>query len=144
MGIDFGFRRIGVAVGSLLSGRAQPVASVDHRNGEPDWQAIEGLLAEWRPALLIVGLPGTLEGHETTMSTAARQFADTAGARFQLPVAMVDEQLSSAAAHDALREERLQGRRKRRVKKTDIDPVAARLILETWINEHSSGSGTGS
>lgn len=137
MAFDFGRKRIGVAVGSRLSGRAQPVASIDHRESEPDWAAVESLAREWQPARIIVGLPGTLDGHETEMSSAARAFAQALGERLQLPVELVDEQLTSAAAREELREARAQGRKRQRVKKAEIDPVAARLILETWLNQQS-------
>ncbi len=140
MAFDFGRKRIGVAVGSRLSGRAQPVASIEHREAEPDWAAIEALAREWQPARIIVGLPGTLEGYETEMSGAARAFGQALGERLQLPVELVDEQLTSAAAREELREARAQGRKRQRVKKADIDPVAARLILETWLNQQSAPS----
>ena len=145
MAFDFGRKRIGVAVGSRLSGRAQPVASIEHREVEPDWKAIEALAREWQPARIIVGLPGTLDGHETEMSSAARAFGRALQERLQLPLELVDEQLTSAAARDELREARSQGRKRQRVRKADIDPVAARLILETWLNQQpapdTSGSG---
>ncbi len=135
LGFDFGLRRIGVAVGSRLSGRAQPLASVDHHQTDPDWPAIEALVQEWQPARLIVGLPASLDGLETDMSTASRRFANAMHERFGLPVEMVDEQLSSSAALDELREARQSGRKKKRVKKSEVDPLAAKVILETWLNQ---------
>lgn len=143
MAFDYGRKRIGVAVGSRLSGRAQPVASVEHREAEPDWVAIEALAREWQPARMIVGLPGTLDGNETEMSSAARAFGQALGERLQLPVDLVDEQLTSAAAREELREARSQGRKRQRVKKADIDPVAARLILETWLNQQTAPGASG-
>lgn len=143
MAFDYGRKRIGVAVGSRLSGRAQPIASVEHQEAEPDWAAIEALVREWQPARMIVGLPGTLDGHETEMSSAARAFGRALGERLQLPVELVDEQLTSAAAREELREARAQGRKRQRVKKADIDPVAARLILETWLNQQTAPGASG-
>lgn len=143
MAFDFGHRRIGVAVGSLISGRAQPVASINHREHTPDWDSIEALAGEWQPARAIVGLPATLDGRETEMSSAARAFARQLGERLQLPVDLVDEQLSSAAARDELRTARAEGRKRQRIARADVDPVAARLILETWLNEQTIKPMTG-
>lgn len=137
LGFDFGLRRIGVAVGSGLTGRAQALIALSHHESGPDWLAIEKLMDEWQPSRIIVGLPGTLDGRETEMSVAARQFATDLHERFDLPVELVDEQLSSAAARDELLALRRSGQRRRRVKKADIDPVAARLILETWLNQQA-------
>lgn len=140
MGFDFGLRRIGVAVGSEISGHAQALASVANSEHLPDWRKLGNLVSEWQPALLVVGLPRTLAGDETPMSEATRAFADALRERFKLPVEFVDEQLSSSAARDQLRAARRSGQRSRRVRKADIDPVAAKLILETWLNERAAGN----
>ena len=137
MGFDFGLRRIGVAVGSQLSGHAQALASVASRNAQPDWLHLANLVDEWQPVRFIVGLPGTLQGEETQMTREARGFVKALQERFAVPVDLVDEQLSSVAARDELRAARQSGQRKRRVKKGDLDPVAAKLILETWLNERA-------
>lgn len=136
LGLDFGMRRIGVAVGSALTGRAQPLGSVANKREVPDWDMLEGFVREWQPSRFVVGLPGNLDGSETDMSSMARAFAAEVARRFGRPVELVDEQLSSAAALALLRDERSAGRRRRKVKRGDVDPVAAQLILETWLNEH--------
>lgn len=136
LGIDFGRQRIGVAVGSLLTGRAQPLGTVTNKGEEPDWNKLGDYVREWQPGRIIVGLPGALDGSETDMSARARTFANQLAARFQRPVELVDEQLSSAAAHAQLREARSAGLRRKRLRRGDLDPVAAQLILETWLNEY--------
>lgn len=136
LGLDFGLRRIGVAVGSLLTGKAQPLGSVANSAESPDWGALQTYVREWQPARLVVGLPRSLGGQETDMSDLAKAFAEQLESRFALPVELVDEQLSSAAAREHLREARRAGRRRRRLKRADVDPVAAQVILETWLNEH--------
>lgn len=138
MGFDFGMRRIGVAVGSRLSGRAQALTSVANRDSRPDWDFLAGLVSEWRPVRFVVGLPRTLRGEETRMSEATRTFVQALQQKFPLPVDLVDEQLSSTAARDQLRAARQSGQRRRKVKKGDIDPIAAKLILETWLNEQAA------
>lgn len=135
LGLDFGMRRIGVAVGSLLSGQAQPLGSVKNKGNEPDWDALGDYVREWQPGRIVIGLPASLDGRETDMSNMTREFAAQIADRFERPVELVDEQLSSAAAHDHLREARRSGQRRKRIRHADIDPVAAQVILETWLNE---------
>ena len=132
LGFDFGLKRIGAAVGQTVTGSASPLGVVAMRSGEPDWQAIAGLVREWRPGALIVGLPYNMDLSEQDMTHKARHFAEQLAERFPLPVHTVDERLSSREAEAALKERRQQGRR--RVTRKDIDGAAACVILESWFN----------
>lgn len=133
LGFDFGRRRIGVAVGSRTSGAASPIECVTCRDGHPDWDAVGRLISEWHPAILIVGLPYNSDGSESDMSRAARRFGHRLGARFGLPIAFVDERLSSREAARVLAERRRQGHR-RRIRKGDVDEMAAAIILQNWLD----------
>jgi putative Holliday junction resolvase len=134
VGFDYGGRRIGTAVGDALTKLARPLPTI--ANGrEPDWEAVEKLLREWRPAACVVGLPIDLDGKEQALTAQARQFGHQLRHRYGVPVHLVDERLSSRAADDELRKARADGRMTRRVRKGDRDGVAARLILEQWLQE---------
>ena len=67
LAFDFGHRRIGVAVGQTLTGTANALAVVSV-SGKPDWQTITGIITEWKPAALVVGLPLAADGGDTEMS----------------------------------------------------------------------------
>ncbi|MGH8456192.1 MAG: Holliday junction resolvase RuvX [Stenotrophobium sp.] len=131
LAFDYGEKRIGAAVGDDLTRSARPLPALPGG----DWTAIERVIAEWRPAALIVGLPLLEDGGEQAISTAARKFARQLGELSQLPVHVSDERFSSRSADDALRGERASGRMPRRVKKGDRDGQAARIILEQWLGE---------
>ena len=132
IGFDFGLKRIGVAVGQSVTRSASPLGVVAVRGGEPDWEAIGRLIAEWRPAALVVGLPYNMDLSEQEMTGHARRFAQGLAERFPLPVHTVDERLSSREAEAQLKERRQQGRR--RIRREDIDGAAACVILESWFN----------
>jgi putative Holliday junction resolvase len=83
-----------------------------------------------------------MDGSETALSAACRNFAAELSRRYQLPVELVDERLTSSAAQADLREARRSGARRRRVRREDIDANAARLILETWLREAIRPSGS--
>ncbi len=129
LGFDFGEKRIGVALGDDLTGSARPLPAL----APGDWNALDRVLADWRPAALIVGLPLDEDGREQRISTAARRFAEQLGARCKLPVHLVDERFSSREADSHLREARASGRMTRRVRKGDRDAHAARVVLEQWL-----------
>jgi putative Holliday junction resolvase len=135
LGLDFGLRRIGVAVGGSGTGRAEPLATITCRNNQPDWETLDKLVDEWKPALLVVGLPYNTDGSESDMTRATRKFAGRLQNRYRIPSELVDERLSSVEAGDWLREQRRSGTRRRRVKKEDIDQGAAAVILQGWLDD---------
>ncbi len=97
LAFDYGHRRIGVAVGQTLtcSANALAVVSVASR---PDWQAISGIIGEWKPAALVVGLPLADDGGETEMSKDARRFGRRLEGRYGVQVWYEDERLTSFGA----------------------------------------------
>ena len=131
LGFDFGLRRIGVAVGQTATCTASALITVSHST-RPDWQAISKLIEEWRPAGMVVGLPLDAGGHETQMSRAARQFAAKLAQRFQKPVYFIDERLTSVQAQSQFAAARSAGRARRKDARR-LDAVAAKIILENWL-----------
>lgn len=136
LAFDYGLRRIGVAVGERSTRSSSPVGSIAVTRAGPDWQAIERLLRDWEPGLLLVGVPGSPEGQPGSFAPAALGFAAALRERFALPVETADETLTSREARDLLREERRSGRRTRRVRRGDVDPLAAQLMLRGWLDAH--------
>jgi len=121
---DYGEKRIGTAVGQSITATATALETIKVDNGKPDWNDIDRLINEWNPSILIVGHPFTLDGDRQEMTDAAERFSRQLKGRFKIPVELIDEQLSSFEA-------------RREIKSTrELDPVAARLILETWLREN--------
>lgn len=133
LGFDYGSSKIGVAVGQELTRSSTPLATLRNRGADPDWEAIARLIAEWRPAALVVGIPLNMDGSEQPMTAAARRFARRLEGRYGLPVYPADERLSSIEAgqlvHDAARGG---GRARRRL---GVDEVAAQVILQTFFSQ---------
>lgn len=132
LGFDFGFKRIGVAVGQKLTGGASPLSTLPAKLGIPDWDEIQALIQQWRPAALIVGLPTCIDERELYTTAAARHFAEQLHMHFSLPVHYVDERLTTVEARERLYAKG--GYRK--IKKTQVDGLAACIILEQWLHEH--------
>lgn len=137
LGFDFGLRRIGVAAGQRVTASAGPVATIPARGGEPDWQRLDAIIAEWRPAALVVGVPLLTDGSEQPLARRARRFAAALASRYSLPVHEADERLSSRAARELIAGDRAAGTR-RRTRKGDVDRMAATLILEHWLQANAS------
>ena len=131
LAFDFGERRVGVAVGELQLGIAHPLETIDAAANDARFARIAALVEEWRPVLLVVGLPLALDGGEHRLTGLARKFAQRLHGRFGIETRLVDERLTSV---EAQREARASGLTARDGKR-HVDPLAARLILEAFFNE---------
>ncbi len=131
LAFDFGERRVGVAVGELQLGIAHPLETIDAAANDARFARIAALVQEWRPVLLVVGLPLALDGGEHRLTGLARKFAQRLRGRFGIETRLVDERLTSV---EAQREARASGLTARDGKR-HVDPLAARLILEAFFNE---------
>jgi putative holliday junction resolvase len=129
---DFGFRRIGIATANQETRTASPLTTL-RSDREPPWAEIDRIIEDWRPAQLVVGVP---EGEAAqAVARRAREFAAALAKRYELPVATVDETLTSVAASAELAEKRRSGYLRRRTGKGSIDRLAACLIAEQWLNQ---------
>lgn len=129
LAFDYGEKRIGVAVGDLSMRIAHPLTAIEATQAAKRLDAISDLIEEWRPALLVVGLPSHMNGAEHEMSKRCRKFARRLEQRFRLRTALVDERLSSHAAELSLRESGAAPT------KTRIDQLAAQQILQGYFDE---------
>lgn len=127
---DFGEQRIGVAVGEHLLATASPLVTVDNESNEIRFEAISKLVKEWQPKLLIVGLPLSLDGAETSVTQLCKKFARRLNGRFNLPVMLIDERYSSVEASDLLNQSGIKGR----AQKEMLDQVAAQTILQSYFD----------
>jgi putative Holliday junction resolvase len=129
---DFGLRRIGIATANRETRTASPLTTL-RADREPPWSEIDRVIDDWQPAQLVVGVPEG-EGAQA-IARRARAFAATLAERYGLPVATVDETLTSVAAQSNLAEQRRSGYLRRRTGKGSVDRLAACLIAEQWMNE---------
>ncbi len=131
MAFDWGLRQIGVAVGNRLLGTSEPLTAVRARDGAADWAAIAALIDEWQPDLLLVGEPLHMDGTDSPMAGRARKFSRQLHGRFDLPVILVDERLSSRAA----KSDALARGHHGHWGSAPIDAEAANIILRSWLAE---------
>lgn len=131
LGFDFGEKRIGIAVGETMLKLAHPLITIQAEENAVKFAQIATLIQEWRPSLLVVGLPTYLDGEAHELTHLAKKFAQRLEGRFNLPVVMIDERLSSAEAAQSLRESGVHGIQQ----KAMIDQVAAQTILQSYFDQ---------
>ena len=132
LGFDYGSKQIGVAVGQAITGQARELCILKAQNGVPDWQKVDGLIREWQPDALVVGLPLNMDGTPSEMSERAAKFARRLNGRFNLPVHTHDERLTTYEAKG----QRLQQGQNSGYRERPVDALAAALLLEGWLGEH--------
>ena len=138
LAFDFGLQRIGVAVGEAELRTAHPLPGVAARTQPGRFTAIERLVTEWKPSLLVVGRPLGDDGAPHEMTRRAERFARQLNGRFSLPVELIDERYSSAEVESRMRA--AYGKRKMAdlARGKTLDSQAAQVILEQYFGEHPS------
>ena len=130
MGIDFGLKHVGVAIGQTLTCSARGIGTISARQGKPNWRELEMLIAEYKPARVIVGLPLNMDSTQSEMAINATSFANKLANKTGLNVLMHDERLTTREAKAAFQTAKALGHAS-----TDHE-LAACLILESWFAEH--------
>lgn len=133
---DFGTNSIGCAVGQSITGTAQGLPSFKAQDGIPNWQDIEKVLMQWQPDLLVVGLPLNMDGTAQPLTQQAKKFANRLHGRFNLPVELQDERLTTVEA----KAEIFARGGYRALKKSKVDAISACLILESWFASYEDMS----
>lgn len=137
LGFDFGTKRIGIAIGQEVTGTVNPLTTVSAIKHKPDWDSISKIITEWQPDLLVVGLPLHMDGTEQEMTQAARRFSNQLNGRYQIPIALMDERLSSNEAESIIKEQS-SSRDSLFPDKAQIDMISAQLILESWMSQNDT------
>ncbi len=133
LGIDYGERRVGIALSDPTASIAQPLPTLRRRRGKrPPVAAVLRLVAEHDVAEIVVGLPLTPAGGESDWTREVREFGERLAQRSGLPVHYVDERMTSARAERVVRSLGL--KRSQREQKERVDAAAAMLILQAHLD----------
>lgn len=130
MGVDFGTKRLGVALSDALGLTAQPLTTLERRGTTEDCEVLAALAQQHQVGAVVVGLPLTLAGVVGPQAQRAQAFARTLGDRLGVPVHLVDERFTTAEAQRVL----LAGDVARRRRKQVLDQAAAQLVLQGYLD----------
>jgi len=125
-----------MAVSDPLGITAQGLNTIRRKNKRLDFGQLERVIRQYEVAEVVVGYPLRMSGAEGSQAEKMQQFAEELRRRFELPVHLWDERLTSAQANRMLRETDLSIKRRGEV----IDRLAAVLILQSWLDRRASGN----
>ena len=126
LAIDFGLKKVGLAIGNTLTKTSMPISTIFYKSKQELFNLLEKHVVEWKPELIIIGNPLNMDQTESEMSKLAEKFSNQFSKKFNLAVQLVDERLSSFEAKEFAKDD-------------NLDAMAAKLILDSWMNnnEHS-------
>lgn len=132
LGFDFGTKSIGVATGQMITATAQPLSAIKANDGIPNWSCVEAVINEWKPDLIVIGLPLNMDGTEQPITLRAKKFGQRLNGRFGVKITFQDERLTTASA-----KEFIFGKGGfKALEKGKIDSISAALILESWMESY--------
>lgn len=134
LGLDVGSRRIGIAVSDPLGITAQGLETLQRKNKRHDFAYLEQVIRDYSVTEIVVGLPLRMSGSAGVQAERMEAFAEELRKRFGLTVHLWDERLTSAEANRLLRETELSIQKRAQA----VDRMAAVLILQGWMQSHSS------
>jgi putative Holliday junction resolvase len=135
MAIDYGSRRIGLAVSDELGLTAQGLPTLHRTNKRNDFDQLRRTIKQFAIGEIVVGLPLRMSGEAGTQSERVEEFAEELHKRFKLPVRLFDERLTSVEANRLLDQTAMSDSRRKEV----VDQIAAVLILEAFLGFRAAG-----
>ena len=125
--IDYGTKNVGIAVGHTTTKTFSPLTIISYKSHQNLLSKIKKVIDEWEPQMIIIGCPSNMDESESEMQRLVNSFIKKLVQKFNIPVTLHDERLSSSEARALSNDTE------------KIDDIAAMVILKSWIenNEHS-------
>jgi putative Holliday junction resolvase len=133
LAIDYGSRRMGLAVSDLLGITSQGIETLQRKNKRSDFSRLGQIIREYDVCEIVLGNPLRMSGEQGTQSEKAAHFAEELRQKFKLPVHLWDERLTSAEANRVLRESEISIQKRAQA----VDRMAAVLILQSFLQARS-------
>jgi len=133
LGIDYGRKRLGLALSDENGILASPLSVYQRRDLEGDLSSLDRLVKEKGAGNIIIGLPLNMDGSKGKMAMEVLSFSDRLSKKLELPVFTFDERYTSLEAERVLQEASLS----RKQRKTARDSLAAVLILQGWLDKNN-------
>jgi len=130
MGIDYGTKRIGIAISDPSGTMAHPLDTVAVKANGSHIEDIRALAAEYEITLLVVGLPYNMDGSIGPNGEKVIAWSKELESSLCLPVVLWDERLTTSEAHDFLIHLKVKGKQRKNI----VDKIAASIILNDYLN----------
>jgi putative Holliday junction resolvase len=130
LGLDYGEKRIGVAVCDELGLTAQGLSTIIRKNKKHDWEILENLVKTYKVDKIVVGYPIKIDGSEGIQCEKVNRFVSLLEKTFALPIIKWQETLSTKEAEGILIESGVRWEKRKKI----VDKLAACLILQGYLD----------
>jgi len=134
LALDLGEKRIGLAVSDPMGILATGLPTLDRKSVEEDLAILKKIVDEKSIGRIVLGFPKHMNGDIGEKANESMKFRDLLESRFNVPVELLDERLTSVAAKKILLENKISTQRN----KGKIDQIAAQLILENYLERQKN------
>ena len=131
MGIDFGLKRIGIALSDATKFLASPFSTYHRKDEEEDINYFVDLIDKEKVDEIVCGLPLNMQGEEQEIARLTREFMDKIAKIKPIKISFVDERLSSLMAEEMLKQTEKDWKKR----KEKLDSVSASIILQEYLDK---------
>ena len=136
IGFDFGTKKTGVAIAQCITRTASTLKAVRMKQEHPNWNQLDQIINDYRPDLAIIGSPGKTSQETSALTKKIENFASVIEKRYTMPTKLFDESYSTKLAKQELKNQREAGILNKKIKKGQVDSMAAKILLEQWLERH--------
>ena len=133
LGIDYGEKRVGLAISSPVGFIAQGLPTIERVDGEDYLEELADVIQDKEVDEIVVGLPKNMNGSIGEKAEEILVLVETLKSKFNLPVHTVDERLTTVRAHRAMTGAKMS----KKGKKKRVDMIAAQFILQSYLDQNS-------
>jgi len=139
IGFDYGTKKMGVAIAQCITKTATPLNVLKIKNETPNWEQLDQIVSDYKPDLAIIGYPGKNNKQTSLLADKIEKFGSAIEKHYKMPTILFDEAYSTTIARQELRDLRRDGTLSRRIKRGQVDSMAAKIILEQWLKLETLG-----
>ena len=136
IGFDFGTKKTGVAIAQCITRTASTLKAVQMKQERPNWNRLDHIINDYKPDFAIIGSPGKTSQKTSALTKKVENFASVIKKRYTMPTKLFDESYSTKLAKQELKNQREAGILNKKIKKGQVDSMAAKILLEQWLERH--------
>ena len=139
IGFDYGTKKMGGAIAQCITKTATPLNVIKIKNETPNWEQLDQIVNDYKPDIAIIGYPGKNNKKTSLLANKIEKFESAIEKHYKMPTILFDETYSTTIARQELRDLRRDGILSKRIKRGQVDSMAAKIILEQWLQLETPG-----
>ncbi len=140
IGFDFGTKKTGVAIAQCITRTASTLKAVQMKQERPNWNQLDQIINDYKPDFAVIGSPGRTSQETSALTEKVENFASAIEKRYTMFTELFDESYTTRLATEELKNQRKTGILNKKIKKGQVDSMAAKILLEHWLELHLMNS----